>query len=191
MTRRHRAFGLALLVASGVAMAHPGHADLSFASGFAHPLIGFDHLLTMLAVGLYAAQQKGVARWALPMSFVAAMLGGALLGGVGVSLPMVEGGIAASVVVLGVLLALVVRPPLSIAAPLVGILALFHGHAHFVEMGHQAMLAYAAGFLAAAAGLHLAGFALARWIPEGEAGRRVKRVLGGALTGTGLVLLGS
>ena len=119
------------------------------------------------------------------------MIGGALLGPLGVALPMVEGGVAASVAVLGVLLAIVVRPPLSIAAPLVGGFALFHGHAHVAEMGHQVLMAYVAGFAAAAAALHLAGFALARWIPVGAAGLRIKRLLGGALAGTGLVLLGS
>ena len=79
----------------------------------------------------------------------------------------------------------------AIAAPLVGGFALFHGHAHVAEMGHQVLMAYVAGFAAAAAALHLAGFALARWIPVGAAGLRIKRLLGGALAGTGLVLLGS
>jgi len=191
MTRRHSVLGLGLLAASGVALAHPGHAELSFATGFAHPVLGIDHLLTMLAVGLYAAQHKGASRWALPATFLLAMLGGALLASVGIVLPMVESGIAASVVVLGLLLARVIRAPLSAAMPLVGCFALFHGHAHYLEMGHQVVLAYAAGFVAAAAVLHGAGVALARWVPEGALGLRVKRVLGGAIAGTGLLLLGS
>ena len=90
---------------SAAALAHPGHESASFLSGFNHPLGGLDHLLAMLAVGLYAAQQAGRARWSLPAGFVLAMLLGAALGASGIRLPAVEAGIAASVLVLGLLLA--------------------------------------------------------------------------------------
>jgi len=191
MIRRRLAFGLALAFSCGSALAHPGHQGDSLLAGVAHPLLGVDHLLTMLAVGLYAAQQKGAGRWALPLTFVLSMLAGALAGVAGLALPLVEGGVAASVLVLGLLLALAVRLPLAAALPLVGFFAIFHGHAHFVEMGHQAMLSYALGFAAAAAVLHLAGFMLSRWLPQGRAGRALKRVLGCAIAGTGMVLLGA
>lgn len=191
MSRRHTLFGLSLLVASGAALAHPGHGASSLVSGFAHPLLGPDHLLTMLAVGVYAAQQKGAGRWALPLTFVLAMLGGTALGAWGMALPAVEQGVAVSLLVLGVLLALAVRLPLGVAAPLVACFAVFHGHAHFMEMGHQSVVGYVLGFVLATVGLHLAGYQLARWLPEGRLGRQLKMLLGGALAATGWVLAGA
>ncbi len=191
MIRRRLVFGLALAASCGSAFAHPGHQGDSLLAGIGHPLLGIDHLLTMLGVGLYAAQQKGVGRWALPLAFVLSMLAGALAAAAGLALPQVEGGIAASVLVLGLLLALAVRLPLAAALPLVGFFAIFHGHAHYLEMGHQAVLGYALGFAATAATLHLAGFALSRWLPRGRAGRVLKRLLGGAMAGTGMLLLGA
>ncbi|OPK06707.1 protein hupE, partial [Pseudomonas veronii] len=91
----------ALLLAPALAFAHPGHGDNGLVAGISHPLGGLDHLLAMLAVGLWAAQQKGAARWALPCTFVATLLLGGLLGFEGLALPALESGIAASVLALG------------------------------------------------------------------------------------------
>ena len=90
---------LALLLAPGLAFAHPGHQASGLMAGLAHPLLGLDHLLTLFAVGLWAAQQQGSARWALPLTFVLSMIGGGLLGFTGMQLPQLETGIAASVLV--------------------------------------------------------------------------------------------
>ena len=110
---------LALAAASGTALAHPGHDAASFASGFAHPFGGLDHLLAMFAVGLYAARQSGAARWALPAGFVAAMLAGAGVSAAGLVLPAVESGIALSVLVFGLLIAFAARLPLPASLSLV------------------------------------------------------------------------
>lgn len=176
---------------SAAALAHPGHESASFLSGFNHPLGGLDHLLAMLAVGLYAAQQAGRARWSLPAGFVLAMLLGAALGASGIRLPAVEAGIAASVLVLGLLLAFAVRLPLAASLPLVALFALFHGHAHHAEMGAASLLTYAIGFALATALLHAVGFMLARWMPENRAGFAAKRIAGACMAAIGGVLLGA
>ncbi|HRP22344.1 MAG TPA: HupE/UreJ family protein [Thauera sp.] len=180
-----------LATSSGAALAHPGHEAASFVTGFAHPLGGLDHLLAMLAVGLLAARQSGRARWMLPAGFVLAMLAGAGLGVLGLALPAVEAGIAASVLVFGLLIALAARLPLAASLPLVAVFALFHGHAHHAEMGGASLATYAVGFALATALLHGAGYALARWTPQTRGGERIRRVAGGAIAGTGAVLLGA
>jgi urease accessory protein len=181
---------LAFTLVAGSAMAHTGHGG-SFPSGLAHPFSGLDHLLAMFAVGLYAARQAGAARWLLPAGFVAAMLGGAALGAAGLALPLVEAGIAASVLVFGLLIAFIVRLPIAAALPLVTAFALIHGHAHHAEMGGGSPMTYAAGFAIATGVLHAAGYALARWTPEAGWAKRFDRLMGGLIAGTGAVLLGS
>lgn len=140
----------------GVAAAHTGLGDIGgFASGFAHPLLGADHLLAMLAVGVWARQQGGRAVWAIPTAFVAAMLLGGALALNGVGLPFVEQGIAVSVVLMGLVVATALRLPTVVGAGLVGLFAIFHGHAHGSEMPLAASAAgYAAGFVVATALLH-------------------------------------
>lgn len=182
---------LVLLLAAGSVSAHPGHETASFASGFGHPFGGLDHLLAMLAVGLYAALQPRTARWALPAGFVAAMLAGAVLGAAGFALPAVETGISASVLILGLLIAFVVRLPIHAALPLVATFALFHGYAHHAEMGEGSLLSYAGGFAIATATLHGLGFMFARWLPETAMARTAKRVIGVAIATAGAVLLGA
>lgn len=176
---------------SGLALAHPGHESASFLSGFSHPLGGLDHLLAMLAVGLYAAQQAARARWSLPLGFVLAMLLGAGLGAFGLGLPAVETGIATSVLVLGLLIAFAIRLPLAASLPLVALFALFHGHAHHAEMGTASLLTYAAGFALATACLHAAGFMLASWLPQSPAGLAAKRIAGACVAAIGGALLGA
>lgn len=148
-------------LAPAIAFAHPaGGAAHGFGSGFAHPFLGLDHLLAMIAVGIWAGQRAGRALWVLPASFVAAMgLGGALAFS-GVGLPGVEAGILASVLVLGALIAVAARLPLPAAAAVVAGFALFHGHAHGTEMPQTLSgFSYGAGFSAATALLHAAGVA--------------------------------
>jgi urease accessory protein len=154
-----------LLVSSLVLHAHPGHHTISlhggFLIGFLHPLGGLDHLLAMIAVGLWAAQLGGRALWAVPASFLAAMLLGGFLGFGTSGIPLMEQGIAASVVLLGLLIALAIRPPLVIPILLVAFFALFHGVAHGAELPPSTGAAtYSAGFLLATATLHAAGLML-------------------------------
>src|SRR5690606_474733 len=143
-------FSLAALILPGIAFAHPGHDTSSVMAGITHPITGLDHLLAMLAVGLWAAQQHGAARWTLPMTFVATMLLGGLLGFAGVELPLMESGIAASVLALGLLVAVAARPPLWVAGGLTALFAISHGVAHGLELPELASpWGYALGFVGA------------------------------------------
>jgi urease accessory protein len=151
-----------LLVVPALAHAHTGvgHSH-GFLDGLNHPVHGLDHLLAMIAVGLWAAQLGGRAIWAVPASFVGVMALGGLLGVAGWPLPMVETGILLSVFLLGLLIAFAVRLPLWAGAALVAFFALFHGYAHGAEMPAGASSAwYAGGFVLATAALHLAGIGL-------------------------------
>jgi urease accessory protein len=177
-----------LLLSPALAFAHPGHDHAGVMSGLAHPLFGLDHLLAMLAVGLWAAQQRGAARWALPLTFVATMLFGGLLGFAGIEIPLMETGIAGSVLALGLLVALAVRPPLAIAAGLTALFAASHGVAHGLELpALSSPWGYAAGFVAATAALHAAGYAVARSLPQAAA--PLVRIAGVASALTGAWLL--
>ena len=153
---------LLLLLSSGSALAHPGHGG-GMASGLAHPYTGLDHLLAMLAVGFWAAQQSARhALWKIPLAFVAAMAVGALLGMAGMPLPQVETGIAASVVILGLLVAFSLRLPTAAGMTLVAAFALFHGFAHGAEASMGSLTSFATGFILATASLHGIGMALGR-----------------------------
>jgi urease accessory protein len=158
-----RALLLAAFLVPSLAQAHPGmpgHVH-GFNSGIAHPLSGLDHLCAMVAVGLWASQLGGRMRWLLPVTFVSFMILGGVLGLNGVSIPGAEQGIAASLLVLGILVAAAVRLPVMAGAALVGSFALFHGYAHGAEMPAAASgLSYAIGFVIATIGLHLAGLGL-------------------------------
>jgi urease accessory protein len=157
--------GLALLILwTPAALAHTfGAHGAGFAQGLAHPFTGLDHLLAMTAVGAWAAQQGGRAIWAVPASFVIAMMAGALAAVAGVQLPHVEAMVAASVLVLGLLVTFQSRWPLAAGMGMVSLFAFFHGHAHGAEMPEAASpLLYGAGFVIATAILHIAGIASAR-----------------------------
>jgi urease accessory protein len=170
MNLRKALFSLALFLSPAVAFAHPGHDSSGLLAGIAHPVTGLDHLLAMLAVGLWAAQQKGAARWALPVTFVGTMLLGGVLGFEGLQLPFMETGIAASVLALGLLVAVAVRPPVALAVGLTAMFALAHGVAHGLELPEVASpWGYAAGFVAATAALHAMGYALVRGLPVAAA----------------------
>ncbi len=152
---------LALFVPT-VAHAHVGVGPTSgLLHGFAHPISGLDHICAMLAVGLWAAQRGGRALWLVPLTFVSVMAVGGCLGMAGIAVPFVEEGIVASVLVLGVLIAAAVQMPLAASVGMVGLLAIFHGHAHGVEMPPTASgLTYGLGFVLATALLHATGMAI-------------------------------
>jgi urease accessory protein len=161
MKRLSRLAPLALLLVSASAFAHPGHAG-GLTAGLLHPFSGLDHLLAMVAVGLWAAQQKQPgAIWKIPLAFVATMLVGGVLGHAGLALPHIEAGIAASVLVLGLLVAFTLRLPTAAAMALVSAFALFHGYAHGAEMPMSASLgAFAIGFALSTATLHGIGMTI-------------------------------
>jgi urease accessory protein len=150
---------LAGLLASGTVVAHVGiHSAGDFAAGFTHPFLGLDHLLAMVAVGVWAAQMGGRSLPALPATFVTIMAVGAALGAGGVPLPRVEGMVAVSVLALGCVVGLSARLSWYWAVPMVAAFALFHGHAHGVEMpDFAAPWRYFLGFTLATASLHALG----------------------------------
>ncbi|HBG98177.1 MAG TPA: Ni/Fe hydrogenase [Rhodobacteraceae bacterium] len=159
---RRAALGLALFAVALPAAAHTGEGLAGgFVSGFKHPILGWDHVAAMVAVGLWGAFLGRPAIWVLPIVFPLIMAGGAVLGVLGVPIPAVETGIAASAIVLGVLIAIAAKPPLWTSAVIVGIFAIFHGHAHGTELPEAANpAAYAVGFVIATGLLHLAGILL-------------------------------
>lgn len=196
LIRRNALLALgALLWAASLTSAHPGHAEPAggFASGAAHPVSGLDHVLAMVAVGLLAARLGGRALWMLPASFVALMVAGGLLAGAGVHVPAVEQGIAASVLVLGLLIAFAVRLPALPIAAIVGAFAIFHGYAHVAEADGGNVAAYAGGFALATALLHAAGItvgiAAGRITRSTTAAKAFARVTGASIAACGALLL--
>ncbi|WP_436639319.1 HupE/UreJ family protein [Microbaculum sp. FT89] len=155
-------FLLALLAATP-ALAHVGAGATSgFASGFAHPLLGPDHLLAMVGVGLWAGLVGGSALWVWPAAFIGVMIAGGGMGMAGVPLPFVEPAILASVIAVGAAVALAVRAPVSLGALVVGGFAMFHGHAHGTEIPETAAgVDYLAGFALATATILGVGIAIA------------------------------
>jgi urease accessory protein len=181
---------LSIAAAASPAFAHTGleHAT-SFSSGFLHPLTGPDHLLAMVAVGLWAGLNGGRAVWAWPVAFVGVMLIGGVLGMTGVALPAVESGILASVVVLGLLVLTAARVPVALGAAMVGIFAVLHGHAHGAELPAAASaISYSTGFALATALLHAAGLGLA-FLAARDAGRLLVRGAGGLIAACGVAPL--
>ena len=180
----------ALLATPASAHLPPGEYG-SFASGLTHPLFGLDHVLAMIAVGLWAAQIGGRAVWTVPTGFVAAMLTGFLLALAGAPLPAVEPVILASIMVLGTVVALALRPGAGVAVALVAALGLFHGHAHGGELGGAQALGFGAGFVLATAALHATGVIVAFGARKSahENGGRAIRALGALTALTGIVLI--
>lgn len=160
--------GLALLGMAfcGIAEAHPGHGG-GYMAGMAHPFLGLDHLLAMVAVGAWAYQLGGRAKWLVPASFVALMAVAGGLGMAGFSLPMVESGIATSVLLLGLLIAFSVKVSPVFGATIVALFALSHGFAHGAEMPALGEpWQYALGFVASTAVLHSCGLLLGRGLQK-------------------------
>lgn len=181
--RSAKILALASLLVASPAMAHDGHGSGGFAMGLAHPFSGADHMLAMIAVGLFAALRGGRAVWAWPAMFVSAAGLGFLGARYGVALPLVEPMILASVLVLGLLVAAAVPVAMAPGVALVALFGLFHGQAHAFEAGSQSIAAFAAGFLLASAGLHAAGLSLYRIL-----GQIPGRVAGAATVVGGLAL---
>lgn len=192
MLRRTSLLGLFVyLSAPTLALAHTGHPTHSFLAGALHPLSGMDHLLAMLAVGLLAGCSAGRLRWALPASFMAAMIVGAAIGASGVDVPFVEVAIALSLVSFGAALVWrqTSRAPLLLAVS--SVFALFHGHAHGAEMEPALSAAlYAAGFIVATALLHVCGVLLATAMTRRASQPMLARLSGSAIATVGVASLG-
>lgn len=174
------------------ALAHLNPAEHgSFAAGFSHPLFGPDHILAMVAVGLWAALLGGRALWLVPAAFVATMMAGFMLALAGAPLPFVEPVILASVVAIGLQAAIALKVPTPAAMAMVGFFALFHGHAHGGEMGSAGAAAYGLGFALATALLHVAGIGIGLGLPRlfgSDMGRIIARLAGGATALAGIWL---
>lgn len=187
---RRLTLATALVLLASPALAHTGHSEGGFADGLSHPIFGLDHVLAMVAVGLWAAQlqvSNAKALWLLPVTFMAAMAVGAGISLSGIDLPLVETGITGSIVVLGLAVAIGRQVPAIAAMAVVGLFALFHGHAHGSEMPELASPAlYGLGFLIATGALHLVG------VFGGLAATRLSaialRAAGGLVALTGLAL---
>jgi len=171
------------LFAPSLALAHGTHDAGHFLAGAAHPISGADHVLAMVAVGLMAAQAGGRALWAMPTSFVGAMLAGGALGFAGMGFPAVEPLILASILLLGVAVALAVRLPLAITLPVIALFGVAHGWAHGAEGPVSGMAVYALGFALVTAALHGLGIALGRAL-----GALPLRLAGGAAALAGMAL---
>lgn len=158
-------------------------------AGLLHPVLGWDHVAAMVAVGLWGAFLGNPALWLLPVIFPLVMAVGGVLGLAGVPVPAVEVGIAASALVLGVLILLAARLPLWLAAIIVGAFAIFHGHAHGTELPHAASpLAYSLGFVISTGLLHLAGIAFGL-LTASDLGRKLVRGMGAVIAAAGALFL--
>ena len=184
----------AMVLLPVMASAHPGLAGHmhGFAHGFSHPFGGIDHVLAMVAVGLFAAHLGGRAMWLVPLSFVSVMTFAGVAGVAGVAFPFAEIGIVLSVVVLGLAVAFQLNIPTLVAASLAGFFAVFHGYAHGAEMpASTSGLFYGLGFVCATVLLHATGVGLG--VAIGRTGqpnsRRIVRLGGAAISAAGVALL--
>jgi urease accessory protein len=190
LTTLHVALLAALLVPR-IALAHVGQGDIGggFLAGLEHPIFGLDHVVAMVAVGMWGAQLGAPAIWVLPVTFPVVMAFGGVLGAIGVPIPGIEIGIAASAIALGAMVAFAARPPLWVAAILVGLFAIFHGHAHGAELPESAnAIAYSIGFVVATGSLHALGILIGvanRW----TAGAKLLRAGGAAIAAAGVYFL--
>jgi urease accessory protein len=185
-------FTLAISIPA-IAQAHVGAGEtVGFWHGLQHPIGGLDHILAMLAVGLWAAQLGGHAVWSVPLAFVSVMSFGGVLGIFNMPIPFVEQGIVVSNLILGGLVLMATRLPLAASISIVGLLAIFHGYAHGAEMPTQASaLEYAAGFMVATAILHLSGISIALLMNRLLSKQSVRFAGGGIILGGIYVLVNS
>lgn len=172
------------------AFAHPVKGEaIGFLTGFLHPISGLDHVVAMIAVGLWGAQLGAPAIWLLPVAFPIVMAFGGMLGLMGVPLPGTEIGIAASAIMLGTVVMLEVRPPLVVAAVVVSFFAIFHGHAHGSELpAGQSALLFSIGFVIATGCLHGVGISIGL-IHKWPWGQRALRMAGGGVATAGLFFM--
>jgi len=173
------------------ALAHTGSPETTsgFVAGFLHPITGVDHLLAMLAVGMWGAQLGMPALWLLPVAFPLVMAVGGALGIAGLPLPATEPAIVTSVLLLGGAIATGQRPPWPLAAALVAVFAVFHGYAHGRELpAHASALGFSAGFVLGTGTIHLVGIAIGcvTLLPHGE---RLLRAGGAAIAAAGVALV--
>lgn len=184
------ALALPLMLLATQASAHVGEGiNTGFASGFWHPIYGWDHVVAMVAVGLWGAFLGKPAIWILPVVFPLVMAFGGAMGVVGIPLPAVETGIALSGVVLGLLIAFAVKAPIWVAAVIVGIFAIFHGHAHGTELPEAfSPYGYAVGFVIGTGLLHLVGIGFG-FLTVSNAGRMAVRGAGGVIAAVGAAFL--
>jgi urease accessory protein len=187
--------GLASVLAAvpTLALAHTGAgSSIDFMHGFAHPISGVDHVLAMVAVGIFAANLGGRALWGVPLTFMALLAVGGAAGIMEMPLPHVELGIALSIVALGLAIAVRFEWPVAVAMTLVGVFAIFHGHAHGTEtpMAGSA-IGYALGFVTATGSLHLSGLVFGIGIAAGgfRYSGRITQASGAALAMAGVLLL--
>ena len=182
---------MAVLLWPSWLLAHAGGSGGGFGSGLMHPIGGWDHILAMVAVGIWGAQLGRPAVWILPVTFPLVMAFGAALGLMGWGVPGVEIGIALSALVLGIMVMLEVKPPIAISIPIVGVFAIFHGHAHGTELPpHSSGLLYSIGFVISTGLLHAVGIGIGlihRW----EAGALALRGAGTVVLIGGGIFLGN
>ena len=172
-----------------ISYAHEG-AGGGFMAGLTHPVLGFDHLLAMLGVGILSAQMGGQAIWRVPLTFVLVMLVGGILGINGIPLFSVEVGIALSVLALGIAIALEKKLSSLLAMVFVGFFAIFHGHAHGTEMPYLSKpLFYACGFVLGTAGIHVAGVLIGIITERIKEGGQLLRYAGAGIAGIGFHLI--
>ena len=176
-----------------IILLHTGY-DAGIFAGLLHPILGLDHLLAMVTVGLLSAQMGGRAIWTVPLTFVSVMAVGGILGILGVPLPFVEYGIALSVVALGIALFSPKNLPVWLTMVFVGIFAMFHGHAHGTELPVLSetfldVLAYVFGFLVATACLHLIGALVGQSLENTQRGEKILRFAGLVIAGVGVYLV--
>lgn len=172
------------------AFAHIVGSDGGFLSGVTHPVLGFDHLLAMISVGILSAQMGGRAIWTVPATFVTVMAAGALIGIEGIHIPGVEYGIASSVLILGIALAMEKKLPPVWAMIFVGFFAVFHGHAHGTEMPKIVTpIIYAIGFLLGTAGIHIAGVLIGIVAGKTSKGSEFLRFVGAGISGVGVHII--
>lgn len=176
------------LITFSVAQAHDRAAEGSaWMAGLSHPLLGWDHLLVMLAVGLWSAQQRGRIVWYLPAVFVSVMAIGAGIGGTGLPLPGIESGIAVSLLVLGLLLAFAIRLPMILSIVMVGLFALSHGWSHGTQMPPATSIAIqGAGLILTTALMHVVGVRLGQFC-SGATSTKLLRFGGGAIAITSVL----
>jgi urease accessory protein len=182
---------LLLLLVSAPAFAHVVQGDVAggFLAGFTHPITGLDHVVAMIAVGIWGAQLGAPAIWVLPITFPLVMAFGGVLGALGLPIPGVEVGIAVSAIALGAMVLFAARPPLWVAGIMIGVFAICHGYAHGAELPASAdAVAYSAGFVLATGGLHLIGI-LIGVAKQWRGGARGLRAAGALIAGCGVYFL--
>jgi len=177
---------------SGPLFAHANPATGGFSAGLLHPVLGFDHLLAMVSVGVVSAQIGGRSIWLIPLIFVSAMLMGGMTGIYGIPIPYfsIEQGIAASVLILGLAIAADRSVPVILISLFVGFFGIFHGHAHGLEMPENALpVLYITGFICGTASLHILGVIIGLLSKKSSQTSLLLRFVGSAIAGIGVSIM--